>query len=407
MTATIPAPAGFLWGAATAAHQTEGNNTNSGHWVTEYAPGTTGPEPSGDACDSYHRYGEDIALLAGAGLNAYRFSVEWARVEPEKGAVSRAQLAHYRRMIDACRDRGVEPVVTLHHFTFPRWWDAQGGGQATDATDRFARYTETVGSILEDVTWVVTINEPNMMVSPAGARTDTEHGVNAAGPSPRLAEAMGRAHRAAVDVLRGSGHIRAGWSVANQVFQAVPGWEAQRDAWQYWREDYFLEQARDDDFVGVQSYLRTIIGRTGDELGYGPQPWPPGTRLTLTGWEYYPAALGQALRHTRAVTGGIPMLVTENGIATADDACRIEYTTGALAGMAAAMADGCDVRGYLHWSLLDNYEWGSYAPTFGLVGVDRETFARRPKPSLAWLGDLARRQEIPLGRPDRSGSAQA
>lgn len=397
MTAMTTAPDGFLWGAATAAHQTEGNNTNSSHWVNEYAPGTFVPEPSGDACDSYHRYDQDIALLADAGLNTYRFSLEWARIEPERDVVSKAQLAHYRRMIDTCREHGIEPVVTLHHFTFPRWFGQEGGWYAPDAVDRFRRFAETASTILDDVEWVVTINEPNMMVNQTEARIDTENGVNFPGPSPHVAQVIAGAHHAAMEVLRGLGHVRGGWSVANQVFQAVPGWEAQRDEWQYWREDYYLEQARGDDFVGVQSYLRTIIGPTDDELGYGPQPWPEGTERTLTGWEYFPEALGHALRHTREVTGGVPMMVTENGMATSDDTRRIDYTTGALAGMAAAMADGCDVRGYLHWSLLDNYEWGSFAPTFGLIAVDRETFVRTPKPSLAWLGDLAKRNELPVG----------
>ena len=129
--------------------------------------------------------------------------------------------------------------------------------------------------------------------------------------------------------------------------------------------------------VAQQFSLRTVIGPD------GPVDHPVDVERTLTGWEYYPPALGHALRHTRDVTGGVPMLVSENGIATADDARRVDYTAGALAGLAAAVADGCDVRGYLHWSLLDNYEWGSYRPTFGLIGVDRETFARTPKPSLA------------------------
>jgi beta-glucosidase len=234
-----------------------------------------------------------------------------------------------------------------------------------------------------------------MMVNQTEARIDTENGVNFPGPSPFVARAIADAHHASTEVLRGVGGIRSGWTVANQVFQAVPGWEKQRDEWQYWREDFFLEQSRGDDFIGVQSYLRTIIGPTDDELGYGPQEWPEGTERTLTGWEYYPEALGHALRHTREVTGGIPMIVTENGMATSDDTRRIDYTTGALAGMAAAMADGCDVRGYLHWSLLDNYEWGSFRPTFGLIAVDHETFARTPKPSLGWLGDLAQRNVIP------------
>lgn len=386
---TVPAPEGFIWGAATAAHQIEGQNVNTSHWEYEYSENTTVQEPSGDAVDSYHRYPEDIALLAAGGLKAYRFSIEWARIEPEKGVVSRAQLDHYRRMIDTCRDAGVEPIVTLHHFTVPRWQGRDGGWYAEDVVDRFRRYTETATAILDDVEWVVTINEPNMMVNQDEAKIDTENGVNFPGPSPHVAQVIAAAHHASVEVLRGLGHVKAGWSVANQVFQAVPGFEKERDEWGYWREDYYLEQARDDDFIGVQSYLRTIIGAD------GPVPFPDDVERTLTGWEYYPEALGHALRHTREVTGGIPMMVTENGMATADDARRIDYTTGALQGLAAAVADGCDVRGYLHWSLLDNYEWGSFRPTFGLIGVDRETFVRTPKPSLAWLGDLAQRNVLP------------
>lgn len=392
--AATPAPKGFLWGAATAAHQIEGGNINSSGWYTEHLPDTWASEVSGDACDSYHRYGEDIDLLAAAGLTAYRFSLDWSRIEPSKGEVSRAQLLHYRRVIDTCRNAGVEPVVTLHHFTVPTWQYLEGGWYAPDIVDRFRLFTEAASTILDDVNWVVTINEPNMMVNQDSARIDTEAGVNWPGPSPHASRVIADAHHAAVEVLRGLCHVKAGWSVANQVYQAVPGYESQRDEWQYWREDFFLEQARGDDFIGVQAYLRTVIGPDGDG-GYGPQEWPDGTERTLTGWEYYPEAVGHALRHTHEVTAGIPMLVTENGIATRDDARRIDYTTGALAAMAATMADGCDVRGYLHWSLLDNYEWGSYEPTFGLIAVDRETFARTPKPSLAWLGGLARQNVFP------------
>lgn len=403
ISSTTPAPQGFLWGAATAGHQTEGGNINTGHWLLEHAADSQAQEPSGDACDSYHRFGEDIGLLAAAGLNAYRFSLEWSRIEPAKDEVSRAQLDHYRRMIDTCRDHDVEPIVTLQHFTVPLWQYQEGGWYAPDVVDRFAIFTETAGRILDDVNWVITINEPNMMVNQSEARIDTEVGVNFPGPSPHAAQVIAAAHRASVDVLRGLGHIRAGWSVANQVYQAVPGAEQKRDEWAYWREDFFLQQSRDDDFIGVQSYLRTIIGPD------GPVPFPDDVERTLTGWEYYPEALGHALRHTREVTRGIPMLVTENGIATANDARRIDYTMGALSGMRAAIDDGCDVRGYLHWSLLDNYEWGSYVPTFGLIAVDRDSFSRTPKPSLAWLGDLARRNELPAvaQRPEATAAFDA
>jgi beta-glucosidase len=398
MTNTPTVPAGFLWGAATAAHQIEGGNVNTTAWTDEYDPRATVREPSGDACDSYHRFEQDIRLLAQAGLNTYRFSLEWSRIEPEEGVVSRAQLAHYRSMVDTCHEHGVTPFVTLHHFTFPRWWRARGGWDAADSAETFARYARAASTILGDVPHVVTINEPNMILLNAESTIDTGTGVNVPdAPDPGLAETIARAHHAAVEVLHQElPEARVGWTVANQVYQAVPGWESQRQEWQRLREDVFLEHAREDDFIGVQAYLRTIIGPTDDDLGYGPQPWPEGVELTLTGWEYYPQALGHALRHTHEVTGGVPMIVTENGIATSDDERRIAYTTDALAAMGAAMSDGCTVQGYLHWSLLDNYEWGSFEPTFGLIAVDRQTFARTPKPSLAWLGNLARSGRLPV-----------
>jgi beta-glucosidase len=145
---------GFLWGASTAPHQIEGNNLNSDFWANEGR--IPGMERSGDACDSYHRYREDMRLLADAGLNAYRFGIEWARVEPVPGMVSRAELAHYRRMIDTAFELGLTPVVTLHHFTSPLWFAQEGGWLGERAVDRFRTYVETVAPILEGVEWIVT-----------------------------------------------------------------------------------------------------------------------------------------------------------------------------------------------------------------------------------------------------------
>ena len=156
-------PDGFLWGAATAGHQIEGNNVNSDWWAREQQ--MPGMEPSGDACDSYHRYREDIDLLADAGLASYRFSLEWSRIEPLPGRFSRAELAHYRRVIEACFDRGVTPVVTLQHFTTPQWFAAAGGWTAPDASERFQRFTTEATTILDGVEWVVTMNEPNMQAA--------------------------------------------------------------------------------------------------------------------------------------------------------------------------------------------------------------------------------------------------
>ena len=156
-------PEHFLWGAATAGHQIEGNNVNSDWWAREQQ--MPGMELSGDACDSYHRYAEDIQLLADAGLSSYRFSLEWSRIEPIRGHFSRAELAHYRRVIDACLDRGITPVVTLQHFTTPQWFAEAGGWSGPDAQELFVRYVERACTILDGVEWVATMNEPNMQAA--------------------------------------------------------------------------------------------------------------------------------------------------------------------------------------------------------------------------------------------------
>jgi len=388
-------PDGFLWGASTAAHQIEGNNVNSDWWRKEHDPAAGIGEPSLDACDSYHRWEQDMDLLAQLGFTDYRFSVEWARIEPAPGAFSRAEIAHYRRMVEGALARGLRPMVTLHHFTVPQWFEDLGGWTADGAVELFARYVEHCAPIIADgVRHVCTINEPNMIAVMAGLAKRGEQGFPPAGlpfPDEETTRAVIAAHHAAVKAVRAvNPGIQVGWTVANQVYQALPGAEEVTAAYRHPREDVFIEAARGDDFIGVQSYTRTRIGPD------GPLPAPEDAERTLTQWEYYPAAVGHALRHTAEVAGpGMPLIVTENGIATGDDTRRVDYYTGALAAVASALEDGVDVRGYLAWSALDNYEWGSYAPTFGLIAVDAVTFERTPRPSAAWLGGLGRTRELP------------
>ena len=159
-------PDGFLWGVATAAHQVEGNNVGCDAWLMEHLPGSVYREPSGDAADFYHRYPDDIAVIATLGLNAFRFGVEWARVEPEMGQISSAELDHYSRVVDTCLHHGIEPVVTLHHFTSPQWLIRHNGGwRGPDTAARFADYAAVVMARLGDrVSWVCTINEANAPV---------------------------------------------------------------------------------------------------------------------------------------------------------------------------------------------------------------------------------------------------
>ncbi|HKU11576.1 MAG TPA: family 1 glycosylhydrolase [Sinomonas sp.] len=397
-------PPGFLWGASTAPHQIEGNNLNSDWWVQEQT--VPGMEPSGDAIDSYHRYREDMQLLAGAGLNSYRFGIEWARIEPLPGRFSRAELAHYRRMIETAFELGITPVVTLSHFTTPRWFAEEGGWLGDRAVERFAAYVAEATSILGGVEWVATMNEPNMLAMMVTMRrmmtmgpqpqeeqapeewqsptVDQDPRPQLPPPDPEIGARLVEAHHAAREIIRERTGAKVGWTVANRAFVARPGAEAKKRELEHVWEDLYLEGSAGDDFVGVQSYSSQWVGQDGIE----PHPQSPDN--TLVGTAYRPDAIGIALRHTAEVTGGLPILITENGIATGDDARRIAYTSEALRHVSEAVDDGIDVRGYLHWSLLDNYEWGHWEPTFGLISVDRETFARTPKPSLAWLGSVAR-----------------
>jgi beta-glucosidase len=382
-----PFPPGFIWGAATAAHQVEGNNLNNDWWLLEENAEEFGVEFSGDAVDSYHRYPEDMQLLADSGFNAYRFSIEWSRIEPRPGKFSQALLAHYRRMIDTATDLGLQPVVTLHHFTHPRWFGDRGAWLAEDAVDLFARYVTEACAILDGVEWVCTINEPNILAVVQGqlrrvARGE-EYQLVGALPDAEIGEALLAAHRAIAPVVRSATDAKVGLTVASQALVAAPGAEAAHAQVQFDLEDRYLEGARGDDFVGIQSYTSQLV----DESGLVPHPDDAGN--TLMGWAYRPDALGIAVRHAREVVGEVPIVVTENGIATPDDDRRIEYTQQALGHLLDAIDEGIDVRGYVHWSLLDNFEWGRWAPTFGLVAVDRETFERKPKPSLSWLGKVA------------------
>ncbi|MFK4788604.1 glycoside hydrolase family 1 protein [Microbacterium sp. ZW T5_56] len=399
-------PDGFLWGAATAGHQIEGNNVNSDWWARELT--MPGMEPSGDACDSYHRYDEDIALLAEAGLASYRFSLEWSRIEPVPGRFSRAELAHYRRVIDACLTRGVTPVVTLQHFTTPQWFAERGGWLAPDASELFSRYVTETTTILDGVEWVVTMNEPNMqaaimtamrrMQQAAGGQWQSptvegdgeqqSHSEFLTYADPEIGRTFTAIHRAARDILRARTSAKVGWTIAAGALTAAPGGEEKLREIRYGKEDVYWEGSRGDDFVGVQAYSSQEVDAK------GLVPHAPHPDNTLVGTAFRPDALAMAVSHAWETTLGVPVLVTENGIATADDTQRIRYTDEALRGLQAVMAEGIDVRGYLHWSLLDNFEWGHWEPTFGLIAVDRETFARTPKPSLAWLGEVARRNGV-------------
>ncbi len=380
-------PEGFTWGTATAAHQIEGGNANNDWWDFEHRPDTVCAEPSGDACDSWERWTEDVDLVATLGLDNYRFSVEWSRIEPAEREISRAALDHYRRLCGTLRERGIDPVVTFHHFTTPRWLAAQGGWESGVAVERFGRFCDTVAGALGDVmSRACTINEPNVVAVMGFMAGMFPPGKTDKDLSRAVARNLIAGHRSAVEAIRGAAPgVPVGLTLSMADYQLLPGGEAKLESRRHHSEDVFLDATTGDDFLGVQVYSRNRIGPD------GPAGAEPGVPVLDMGYEFYPASLGNCLRRAWDYTGGaVPLLVTENGIGTTDDAQRIDYVRQALEGVLEVIAEGIDVGGYTYWSLLDNFEWTlGYRPRFGLVTVDRTTFARTPKPSAAWLSSVA------------------
>ncbi|WP_314216048.1 family 1 glycosylhydrolase [Pseudarthrobacter equi] len=416
---TNPFPQDFLWGVATAGHQVEGNNVNSDTWFLEQLPGTIFAEPSGDAVDHYHRYREDIALIAGLGFSSYRFSLEWARIEPAEGQFSVAALDHYKRVLEACVEHGLTPVVTFHHFTSPLWLLQSGGWEGARTAELFARYCDRAMAHLGHLIGVAcTLNEPNLPwllesfgiggeapanrgSVPIWAAAAQRLGVDASTVAPfqfcsteagfavKLA-----AHKAATAAIKAHRpELQVGWTLANSDIQAIPGGEEIADKVRRDVNERFLEASRGDDFVGIQTYGRTVYGPEGHA------PAPDGAETNQMGEEIYPQALEATVREAARVAG-VPVMVTENGLATEDDTQRVAYLKAAVDCVASCIADGIDVRGYIAWTAFDNFEWiFGYRPKFGLIAVDRTTQVRTPKESAHWLGSFAREQASQVAQP--------
>lgn len=424
---------GFLVGASTAAHQVEGNNIHSDFWAMEQMKHSGFAEPSLDAVDHYNRYEEDIRLMAAAGLNAYRFSIEWARIEPEKGRYDEAEIEHYRKVLQCCHDNEITPVVTLHHFSSPKWLISEGGWESESTVEHFKNYCTCIVSRLGDLMgYVCTINEANMGLQIASVAKSM---LRSMGITPQvgmnfeqivekamqgkhqqqkreMAAVFGlddlngvhdflsmrtengdllvmRAHMAAREAIKAvCPHLQVGLTLSLYDLQPQPGGE--EIARQEWVDDFahYLPYIRDDDFIGVQNYSRKRLDENGD-MGN-----PEGAELTQMNYEFYPQAIGNVIRHVAEELPGKPILVTENGIATSDDSRRVAFILEAAECVQHCVEEGIPVKGYLYWSLLDNFEWQKgFSMTFGLIAVDRASQTRYPKESLATLGGLAHGKE--------------
>jgi beta-glucosidase len=410
-------PPEFLWGSTTAAYQVEGNNINSDFWAEEHAEGSPYKDKSGDTIDHYRLYKEDIALMASLGLNTYRFSIEWSRIEPEPGYYSRSAIEHYRDVLETCYQNGLTPVVAMHHFSSPKWLMRLGGWASPEVPERFAKYCEVVfKEIGHLIPYVLTMNEINLpvmlreifskigFIAPVGIARDAweapiwrESAAKLCGTTienyftfhmisdESSINILKDTHRKAREAIKKiQPNTKVGLSMALSDIQSIPGGEelAEKKWHSYFRQ--YLDMVAEDDFFGLQNYTREVYGPEGQVK---PEE---GAELTLMGYEFYPEALGNVIRKVSKDLS-IPILITEHGIATQNDTRRVEFIRKALEGVQACLDEGYDVRGYLHWTTFDNFEWQSgYSMKFGLIEVDRSTQERKVKESATYLGSMAK-----------------
>lgn len=350
----------FLFGAGTSSHQVEGGNRNNDWWAWEQAR-----EPflrSGVACDQWNRYDEDIALASQLGHNAHRISLEWSRIEPTEGTFSRSAIEHYRQVLTAIRNRGMKSFVTLHHFTNPVWLAQKQGWESSRTPELFGRYTKFVAQHIGDlVDFWVTINEPMVYASQSYAKGIWPPQKKSWHSTWKVVQNMACGHRVAYRVIHNVlPHARVG--IAQHVIAHMPPLS---DLW--FNRTFFLLTRNTHDFIGVNYYFT-----------HGSDDWS-GPRSDM-GWPIIPESLTDVLLAMSRYKK--PIYITENGLADAKDVYRADFIRSHIRAIEAAQRQGADVRGYLYWSLLDNFEWADgFAPRFGLIAVDYETMKRTARPS--------------------------
>jgi beta-glucosidase len=406
-------PKNFLWGAASAAHQVEGGNHNQWSvWELENAnvlaqkakyqlqhlpkwdevkPEAIRPENyvSGKATDHYHRYQEDFAIIKKLGMNAWRFSIEWSRIEPEEGAWNAEAIEHYRTYLQRLKAMDIEPIVTLWHWTVPVWFDQKGGFTKKTNIAFFERFAAKVFEELgKDFRYVITLNEVDTYIG--------EGFIEAKWPPQN--HSKWAAYRTLMNLLTAHKRVyklahQAGRKYKVSIAKNSAHYYAGDDAWlskitagfMKWGSDYFILNRikKHLDFLGVNYYFSNRI--------YGYRQHNANDQVNDMGWDMQPANIEPVLKDLYD-RYNLPIIVTENGVADRDDEYRKWWISQTLMALNRCLQSGVKIDGYLHWSLTDNFEWASgFWPRFGLVAIDYKTLKRRIRPSGIWFGTIIKK----------------
>lgn len=419
-------PDGFKWCVATAAHQIEGYNVDSDWWDWEQEAGhIKNGARSGRACDHWNRVEEDIELLTKLHVDAYRFSIEWAKIEPAPGEWNFEAAEHYYREIEALRKRGISPLVTLQHFTLPRWIREKGGWAWEDTPHYFARFAKFAVKVIgpQVSTWM-TVNEPmvNLVLGYMG-------GVQPPGLKGEFKDVMPplrgllKSHALAYAALHkyATRPIRVGIVHHLRVFDPANRWNP-LDRYLAYRMDHAFNWSIGDaiesgrlrismpltidinedasyalgtqDFIGVNYYTRDMVAVKSSAPGFELSV-PKGADVSDVGWEIYPEGFYRILKDTAQHFPGKSIFITENGIADSQDTKRTKFLETHLLAVAKAIHEGVPVEGYCHWSLYDNFEWSEgFGPRFGLFEMNYETMERRPRQSAKRFSEIAAKNSL-------------